>query len=224
MAWESRSRCRVRGVVTKVLHRLQSVFRRLMWLTVAIIVSYTASPFLAAFLLHSAIKRGDTYTVQHRVDWLSVRESLKVSINQRLAEQGVMRADTGLWSAVKHELVDYVSPMVIDYMVDAKVTAEGFIDYLRPKAPSKANPTLATVRGRWSAIPVDEAVITLRPPLVPDMLKRIERAQFSGLGSFEFDVRDKVDPGRRYRATFEFRRYQWQLTRVEVLSLGSKAL
>jgi Protein of unknown function (DUF2939) len=230
-AWESgrRAGAELDGIRTIVLNRLQFIVRRCIWLSVALVASYMASPFLAAYLLHGAIKQGYVAYIEPRVDWLSVRASLKESITARLAEQSVQRTDDGLWSSLKHEVVDTVSPYVLDYMIDNKVTAAGFVDYLKPKPASKKEPTLEMYRGRWNLsviTPVEAAEITLKTPEIPgaDMLKRIDRAQFTSLTSFEFEVRDRFDEGRRYRATLELKHYQWMLTRVDVLSLGKKAL
>ncbi len=202
-----------------------------MWLGFAVVASYVASPYLAAFLLHSAIKQGNAGYIQPRVDWDAVRLSLKQSITFRMAEQATTRAPNGIFQAIKFEVVDTVAPYVLDYMLDSKVTAEGFIDYLKPKVTVQTAPTAAPAslaglpaRGRWFLPPALRVAPVASAWPNTDMLKRIDRAQFISLTEFEIDVRDKNDPKRRYRATFELMHYQWQLARVDVLSLGDKAL
>jgi Protein of unknown function (DUF2939) len=216
-----------------MLDRVQFVVRRCIWLSLAVVASYVASPYLAAFLLHSAIKRGDTSYIQPRVDWDQVRISLKDSIGVRLAEHSAQQTADGLFDALKQDVVATFAPYVVNYVIDSKVTAEGFVEYLKPKdapvpAPVAAEATQASAlpsQGRWfwpARAEAAELSVTLRP-FMPntDMLRRIDRAKFTGLTTFEIDVRDKKDDTRRYRATFELMHYQWQLARVDVLSLGT---
>jgi Protein of unknown function (DUF2939) len=217
----------IQGVGTAVLDRLQRFIRRVMWLSIALVASYVASPFVAVYFLHGAIKHGNISYFEPRVDWDGIRTSLKQSLAERMAENAGKRTRTGILASIRYELVDTFSPMVMDYAIDSKVTPQGFVDYFKPKAASKAEPTLELYRGRWNLspiTPVEAAEISIRPPALPgvDMLKRIDQAKFRSLTALEIDVRDRADNGRRYRATMELKHYQWQLTRVDVLDLGIK--
>ena len=67
---------------------------------------YLASPFFAAWTLRHAIKNGDTATIEQKVVWSSVRESLRTSIarHQRLLPEindiGA-KIDPTIWQRVR---------------------------------------------------------------------------------------------------------------------------
>jgi Protein of unknown function (DUF2939) len=219
-----------KGFERTVTGRLLKIFRRLIWLAAAVVLSYAASPLLAAVLLHTAIKQGIVSYIEPRVDWQGVRNSLKASITQRLAERSQNRpASTGMLQSIKYELTDYVSPYVIDYMIDQNVTAEGFVAYLGPKRKTPDSVLVARpVYGRPVVLSASAAMTNVHAQAAPslpsaDMLQRIKRAKFVSPVEFEIDVADRFDPEKSYRAVMRLHNYMWQLSRVEVLSLGRSA-
>lgn len=176
-------------------------------LAIVVAVGYAASPFLAAVMLHAAIKSGWSSYVERQVEWDGVRASIKESIGDLVAEQTLLRpVNAGFIQNLKYKVSDYVSPWVINYTIDSRVTPEGFIEHMAPTAEEKA----ADAR-------MIQAGLT---PNRPGILSRIKRAKFVGLYAFEIELKDKRDPTREYLATFELRRWGWKLTRVDVLSLG----
>ena len=60
-----------------------------------VVGAYTASPMVAAYQLHESIRAGDVATVEKKVDWVSVRESLRGSLKDRVADVRANAAKLG---------------------------------------------------------------------------------------------------------------------------------
>lgn len=180
------------------------------WLVTFLAAGYAASPFLSAMMLHAAIKRGWSGYVERQVEWETVRASVKESIGDLMAEQALTRPiDAGFIQNIKYKVADYVSPWVIDYTIDNRVTPEGFIEHMAPTPEELAAKERALQAG-------------LMPLPSPGIISRIKRMKFVGLTEFEINLKDKRDPAREYLATFALRRFGWMLSRVQVLSLGKQ--
>ena len=54
---------------------------------------------------------------------------------------------------------------------------------------------------------------------VLSMLRRVDRAAFTGPTRLELEIRDRYSENRRYRAVIELRGMTWKLTEVHVLSV-----
>ena len=167
-------------------------------------MGYAAYPLGTAVVLHTAIKSGNAELITGMVDWDGVRQSLKASILTRLGEQAQQRpSHPTLLQKVGFKLADYVAPRMVDYMIENRVTPQGFIQYMGPKPAELTAGAGAQPSG--------------------SMLERIRRAKFVDYDRFEFQVVDRFDPGKEFLAVFELKDFLWRLTRVEMLSLGRGA-
>jgi hypothetical protein len=179
--------------------------------TLAIVLCvYIVSPFAGAFLLNRAIKAGDTATMNALVDWEAVKDSLRRSILTRLDEKALTRPDHPGWLAkAKFKITDAIAPMMVDSMLDERVSPEGFTTYMGPHSP-KAEAARAA---------------GIDPDTMPgaDVLKRIKHAYFLDLTHFEIELTDRWDPGKVFRTQLVLSDFVWRLARVEMVSLGEGA-
>lgn len=184
------------------------VFSWLVRLSLLAAIAYGVSPFVAAAWLDRAIKSGDTSYLEAQVDWTSVRISLKSSILARLAEKADARpANAGVFRRIGYSIQDNLTPIMIDRMLQQTVSPSGFVAH----AEKERRLTVA-------AASVSEAASS--GPATDGIWKRILRAKFTDPMRFEFDVRDKLDPGKIYRARFDWRSGWWRMTAVELLAMG----
>ena len=89
---------------------------------------YAGSAFVAAWDIREALRGGKTDVLEQRVDWASVRTSLKriaVETRQLMQEMseasGVPQVKPGLWQRIKTAAAPYFA----DPLIDRYVTAEG---------------------------------------------------------------------------------------------------
>ena len=182
-------------------------------------VAYVAWPFYSALAIREAMISGDTETLNRKVDWNSLRTSLKASITpdtlKRLAVETEAPKPT-VWQRVKAA----VAPSMADTIIDRYVTPENLpvlLGYrqiyrgtVRP-ALGLSEPTTA-LAGTWLA---DSRVDRLA-----SFWKRVRRAEFTSPFRFELEVEDKYRPGRRYVGTMHLTGLDWKLTGLTVSGAG----
>lgn len=182
-------------------------------------VAYMAWPLLTALQIREAIIARDTATLERKIEWASVRSSLKVS----LSAEAKARLETdpnapapSLWQRIKAT----VAPTLAESAVDRYVTPENlpaFFGYretyrnqIRPALGMKEPPTL--LAGTLLAgTPIDR---------VGSFYARVRRAVFYSLTRFEVEIVDRYQPERRYVSTFELIGLEWKLTALAVLGAG----
>jgi len=183
-------------------------------------VVYVASPLLAAWEVRHALRTGDKATLEQRVDWPSVRASLHQSlgetqqvINELTEAAGVPKPS--FWRRVVAATV----PMLSGTVIDSYVTAEGapqlyawrqtWREKVRP-AIGLGEPAMALAGTALEGTAVDK-VLTL--------LRRVDRAVFTGPTRIELEIRDRYVETRQYRAVMELQGLTWKLTEVHVRSV-----
>ncbi len=178
--------------------------------------AYSASPMLAAYKLHESIRAGDIATVEQRVDWASVRDSLRGSLKERIAD---LKANAGkqptMWKRFKARLAGSVAPMFLGRVLDRQVTPATFVDYLAAK--KKIDPWLTRMKRRLAGLDSQDAAAMPPERRGAGMLDRVKRASFVSLTRFAIEVGDKFEPSRSYEAVMELRDFEWKLTEVRVL-------
>ena len=178
--------------------------------------AYSASPMVAAYNLHESIRAGDVATVEKKVDWDSVRDSLRASLKERVAD---MKANAGkqptLLKRLKARLAGTVAPLFLGRILDRQVTPASFVDYMAAK--KKIDPWLTRMKRRLAGL--DSQDVTAMPPELKGggMLDRIKRATFINPVKFAIEVSDKFEASRSYETIFELRDFEWLLTEVRVL-------
>jgi hypothetical protein len=183
-----------------------------------LVLAYMAWPFVTALQIRDAMIRGDTITLNRKIEWESLRSSIKASITPDVAAR--LAADPeapppSLWQRVKVA----VGASVTNTVVDRYVTPERL-------------PVLVGYRRMWRGT-VQPAIGVEEPPtaLATTMLggtaidrfvsfwKRLRSAIFHSPTYLEIEVVDKYTPARTYKATLEIVGWEWKLTRMTINGL-----
>jgi hypothetical protein len=168
--------------------------------------AYIAVPFWTAWSIREAIKVNDSAYLQDKIEWVSVRASLKESLRKFAFSPNGVAADPNakptLWQRVK----SYVGSGAVDQFVDTTVTPTGMSGLLGLRRAYKTTVGAA-----------DE----VRPPIWVRMQRvwsRVTRAEFKGFDRFEMDMIDKEAPERTINCVLERRGYEWKMTELRVRS------
>ncbi len=191
---------------------------RIIIISLVVVLAYMAWPFVTALQIRDAMIRGDTITLNRKIEWESLRSSLKASISPDTAAR--LAADPeapppSLWQRVK-------------VAVGASVTNTVIERYVTPERL----PVLVGYRRMWRGT-VQPAIGVEEPPtaLANTMLggtaldrfvsfwKRLRSASSHSPPYLEIEVADKYTPARSYRATLEFVGWEWKLTRMAISGL-----
>ncbi len=215
------------------------------FLAIVMVVAYMSGPVLVAWHIREAVRTGDTATLRSKVDWPSVRQSLKSSLGEtrealkELAEAAGLPPPT-LWQRLKATALPYLA----DPLIDRYVTAEGAPKLYawrqtwrrrveaarnrsdRPGAaetgPEVGRAAAGTGSDRLGGSPLSNstpAVTFLERQRA--LLGRVERWGFVSPGRFEIEVQDRTLATRRWFAALELRGLAWQLTEMRVLRTPS---
>lgn len=189
-------------------------------LVLALIVAgaYSVAPFLAMWQIREALRAGDVTTLERKVDWLSVRRSLKQSngeIRAAIAEysQASGIPKPGVWDRIKTA----AAPFFADPLIDRYVTAEGapqiygwretWRQKVRP-AVGMGEPPTVLASTPLAGTGMDRAVSVAR---------RVTRAAFVTPTRVEVEIRDRYKEDRRWKAVLALNGWSWQLTEVHIL-------
>ena len=181
--------------------------------------TYAAMPFVTAWQVREAVRLGDQATLARKVDWPSVRQSLKSSLDETRKAVAELADTAGqakpkLWQRLKVAAL----PFVADPLIDRYVTAEGatrlyawrqsWRQRVRPVLGGKEPATLFT--GSWLEGTSIERGMAL--------VRRVDRARFASLDRLEIELADRAVEGRRWFAALERRGLDWQLTEMRAVS------
>src|SRR5262245_3944048 len=90
----------------------------------ALAVTFVASPFVAVWTIREAIRTGNAATIDARLEWPTVRETLRQSMTDYaigptpVTAPGAAPPKVGLWQRIKNGL----SRRAVDNIVEAYVT------------------------------------------------------------------------------------------------------
>ena len=173
--------------------------------------AYVAAPFWTAWTIREAIKINDAPYLETKIEWLTVRATLKESL---IAMAGSGRNGTilspepaSIWQQVK----SYLSKGAVERFVDATVTPTGMAGLFsmrktyRPAASAEQKERLSNWQ-RMAAV-----------------WSRVSRAEFKGLRRFEMDMSDHLAPGRTISCVLELRGLVWKMTELRVFPTGGSA-
>lgn len=187
----------------------------LLGLTVLLLgaAGYLASPFVAAWTLRHAIMNGDTATIEQKVVWSSVRDSLKTSIarhHQLLPEANELgeKVDPTMWQRVKAVF----GQSMLDRFIETYVTPEGL-------------PKLFHYRRMWNTNvkgEPDERTLAMADR-VKRFYHRVVRAEFQTPTRVEIELKDKNTPDRRYVTVMELHGFEWKLASLRVTGVAPVA-
>lgn len=170
---------------------------------------FIASPFFAAWQLREAIKSGDTALLERKIEWESVRASLKASlaINAKLLPEVNAAGEEvkpSMWQRVKAAF----GSTMLDRFVETYATADGL-------------PKLFQYRKAWKEQVVREPVESDGDPWYQRFARfyaRVKRAEFQSPTRVEIEVADRLDGDRNYVSVLELKDFEWKLTSLKVVA------
>lgn len=186
--------------------------------------AYVAAPLITAWQIREAVRLGDTARLRDKVDWPSVRQSLKSSLGEARQALGELsdaagEPRPGLWQRIKAAALPYVT----DPLIDRYVTAEGapklykwrqaLRQRLQQASAAAAPRALASTSSGW----LDGTSLGRSLALA----RRIERWSFVSPMRLEIELADRQVAGRRWFAALEMRALSWRLTEMSVVPAGS---
>lgn len=171
---------------------------------------YVLSPFWAAWTLREAIKAGDTKTIERKVVWEGVRQSLRASIagNSQLLPEANSVGETirpSLWQRVKTAF----GASMLDRFIESYVTPEGLPKLFRYRR---------TWNGTMKGEPDEDAMAFTER--ARRFYSRVTRAEFKSTTVVEIEMADKNTPARRYITTMELHGTEWKLAALRVVGGG----
>lgn len=182
---------------------------------------YALLPLYAAFDLHRAAKAGDLATLEMRVDWPRVRQSLKTSLAdiERVKEEtnrGLPKPS--LWFRIKAA----ASPgRYSDQIIDRYLTADSVADLV------KTGGSLKALLQKTGALPPPkdpaEAAADALQPFHARALRfwnQLKRVEFHTHATLELEMQDRRVAERRYVGLLEREGLSWRLVSVRVLGAG----
>jgi hypothetical protein len=192
---------------------------RFIFLALALILAYGAWPFVTALQIRDAMIRGDSITLSRKIEWESLRASIKASITPDMAAR--LAADPEappptLWQRVKVAVGASLTNTVVDrYVTPERLPA--LIGYRRmwrgtvqPAIAGGEEPPTVLADTMFGGTSIDRFV---------SFWKRLKSAVFHSPTYLEIEVVDKYTPARSYRATLELIGWEWKLTRLAVNGL-----
>jgi hypothetical protein len=185
---------------------------RISLLAFLLAVAYVASPFLAAWNLREAVKAGNVEVVQGKVQWDTVRASLKASLarHPELFAEATTAGENvkpTLWQRIKASF----GVTMMDRFIESYVTPEGL-------------PKLFQYRQAWrDNVSGDTAYLAEMPRLerMKQFYDRIKRAEFQTVSKVEIEMQDRKKPERRYVSTMELIGFDWKLTALRVVTVDA---
>ncbi|MGE0765408.1 MAG: DUF2939 domain-containing protein [Hyphomicrobiaceae bacterium] len=190
--------------------------------------TYASAPMVAAWQIREAVRAGDTARLEEKVDWQSVRKSLKSSVAETRKAIGELTDVAGLprpgvWQRFKMAAM----PFLTDPLIDRYVTAEGApklyawrqslvqrAEAVRGAARASADwirSSAAKEQSGWlEAIGLDR---------MQDVAGRVRRWEFVSPMRFEIELADRLSRDRTWQAVLELRGLSWKLTEMRVAEL-----
>jgi hypothetical protein len=187
--------------------------------------AYASAPLVAAWQIREAVRSGDTVRLQEKVDWPSVRKSLKSSLDESRSAireltdaAGIPRP--GIWQRIKMAAV----PFLADPLIDRYVTAEGASKLYAWRQTwarrAQSVRTAAQVSASLVAASVTRApegwLDRLGAGRALDVVRRVKRWGFVSPIRFEIELADRIVHGRTWQASLEVRGLAWKLTEMRV--------
>lgn len=198
--------------------------RKLLGFTVLAMVAggaYVSAPVVAAWQIREAVRSGNTGVLEEKVDWPSVRKSLKASLGASRKVLGELTDAAGLprpgiWQRLKMAAMPFLS----DPLIDRYVTSEGApklyvwrkrIQSVRDAAHAPTELVVASAT-RGSEGWLDRFGIGR----IMDASERVREWGFVSPMRFEVKLEDRLAKQRTWHAALEMQGFAWKLTELRV--------
>lgn len=174
---------------------------------------YVATPFMTAWTIREAIKAGDSEYLEEKIEWTSVRATLKESLGKFAFSASGEMSEAPVSPTVWQRIKTYVGQGALDKFVETTVTPTGLSGLLGIRKSYQNK-----IAGEDPAA---------RPPVWVRMRKvwsRVTRAEFKTMDRFEMDMIDKAAPERTIACVLERRGLWWKMTELRVKSTDSSKM
>lgn len=186
-------------------------------------IAVMSMPLVALMELRSALVRSDVETLRDYVDWVRVRESLKVSVEglqsspfPSIAKDGEGEAapPRGWWQRTR----EAARPAIGKRLIERYVTPEGAprLFSLRHTWRERVAPTIGL--GRLTTALDGTPLAGTAIDRMVTFLRQVERMSFTWHDRFEMDVRDRLLTDRRLGLALERQGLRWRLVEVFLLA------
>jgi len=171
------------------------------------VLFYLAAPFWTAYQIREAIKNADVATLEAKVDWPSVRQSLRQSLASNAdllpASLETEKPSGPIRTAILKRLRNTVGNTLLDHFVDRYITAEGL-----PRLYRMQNNLRRNARRNTNTAPNSEEQET------SPLYERLKHVSFTSLSSIELGVASRTMEDRHIVLTLERFGLEWKLTRI----------
>jgi hypothetical protein len=174
----------------------------------ALAVAYVAYPILTLWSIREAIRTGNTAYIEAKLEWPTVRESLRESLTEyaigptAVAAPGSSPPSMGLWQRIKTGL----SRRAVDNLIASYVTPQGLPQLFGMRQFYRDN--ISGEQAALDAMPWHERAASF--------WSRIKRAEFHTPVEFEIEMADRNDPTRHYIGLLKLRGLQWKLAALRL--------
>jgi hypothetical protein len=195
---------------------------RLSFLLLLVAAAYVAWPMYTVLQIREAIRAGDTATLTRKVEWDSVRTTLKASMSAEAIaalETDPAAPKPTLWQRVKSTIAPHMASSAIDRYVTPEYFPV-FLGYRRiwrggtHPMPSAPEPPTAFA-GTWLDGSVVDRFVAF--------YGRVRRAVFHSFTRFEIEVVDRQRTDRSFIGTLELKGLEWKLIGVTIAKSGAKS-
>lgn len=189
---------------------------------VALFAAYLAMPLWAAHQIRTAAREGDVALLERKVDWPSVRDSLKDSLRDMAQGEATSGSRRTMWQRIKSA----AAPTITDRLVDRYATPDGVIQLARSKdaiatlarsvgiKPRKVEPEIRVLAADAGTAPPVPTPAFLR------LVSRLKRVTVHSPLQIEFEVADRNEPRRSFLSTMRLVGLEWKLVEVRIVGPG----
>ena len=190
--------------------------RMVIWTAVTgamLAAAYVSVPFWTAWTIREAIKGNDSASLTNKIEWTSVRSTLKESLGKFVFTASGDMKEAPEKSSIWQKIKTYVGQGALDRFVETTITPTGMNGLFSVRKayqvttgtndPAQRPPVWERIRRVWS---------------------HVTRAEFARLDRFEMDMTDKTSPGRTINCVLELRGLEWKMTELRVKPTLAKRL
>lgn len=167
--------------------------------------AYVAYPLYTAWALREAIRSGDAAYLERKIEWPSVRETLRESLTRVAFDMPDPETQPGVKPSLWKRFKAYVGGGAVNTLIDRYVTPEGLPQLFEYRQIYRAN-----IQG----LP-DEKTIPVMERMKA-FWARIIRAEFKSLSAFEVELADRFEPTRHHIGLLELVGFEWKLKELHI--------
>jgi Protein of unknown function (DUF2939) len=191
------------------------VIKRIVALSIALILLFLAWPLWSGWQLRQAMRARDVATLEARVDWPTLRTNLKPRIATAIEQDADQSGKIG--GMLKRALGGIVADKGVDYLVTPKTLARVLAGREFITARSKRDPAAPPQSDKQPAPKVDPSLADPEDPDDPIPPRRLRWAFFDSPTRFRIEATHPRIPNGRIVAILGQQGFSWKLVDVQLL-------